>query len=73
MSKIMEMLNLYKVGDKVIMKAPRKNSSLGYGKTKGRVLTISAILPQYGDAFTAEEFGSEELYRLRDIASLAQR
>lgn len=63
---------MYKIGDKVIMKAPRKNSSLGYAKTKGRVLTISAILPQYGDGFTTLEFGTDLLFRLRDIACLAQ-
>jgi hypothetical protein len=59
----------FRVGDKVIMKPPLRSSSCGYREITGKVLTIKAILPQYGDAFETEECG-DALLRLRDIAEI---
>jgi hypothetical protein len=63
----------YKVGDRVIMKPARPNSSIGYKNVCGRVMTIKEIIPQLDWACTFEEQDEENtVYRMKDILRRAE-
>ena len=62
-----------KAGDKVRLKPARKNSSLGYEKVAGQVLTIKKVFPQYDWACTFEEDPDPHtIYRMKDIMEVVE-